>query len=139
MKFQSQKSKSALTLSFKRKLVATPTLLYRQNPIGSPSSAWCPGGLTIANAESSSPLATFSATYVQQISSISKLKKTYTGTNTEKKELKNFHHPQGGKGLIILCICCWQYELSCFLVKTRLIWCTENQLEIRWKHLFIIN
>lgn len=55
--------KPALTLSFNKKLVAIATLLYRQKPIGSASSAWCPGGLTIAKAESSSRLATFSATY----------------------------------------------------------------------------
>ncbi|GJY97899.1 putative reverse transcriptase domain-containing protein [Tanacetum coccineum] len=51
-----------LTFWSSRKLVAIATLLYRQNPMGSLFSAWCPGGLTIAKAELSSPFATFSAT-----------------------------------------------------------------------------
>lgn len=67
--------KLTLTLSFNRKLAAIATLLYRQKPIGSASSAWCPGGLTIANAESSSPLATFSAAYSSKCPLFEKQKK----------------------------------------------------------------
>ena len=53
----------ALTFWSSRKLAAIATLLYKQSPMGLLFSAWCPGGLTIAKAELSSPFATFSAAY----------------------------------------------------------------------------